>query len=108
MFNGSIEGVGARYCPSIEDKIFRFPDRERHQLFLEPEGLYTQEMYVQGFSSSLPEEVQLEMLHTIPALRNAEIVRCGYAIEYDVIDPLQLSPALEFKEISGLFGGRPD
>lgn len=104
MFNGSIEGVGARYCPSIEDKIYRFPDRERHQLFLEPEGLYTQEMYVQGFSSSLPEEVQLEMLHTIPALRNAEIVRCGYAIEYDVIDPLQLSPALEFKEISGLFG----
>ncbi|MBW8382082.1 MAG: tRNA uridine-5-carboxymethylaminomethyl(34) synthesis enzyme MnmG, partial [Youngiibacter sp.] len=104
MFNGSIEGVGARYCPSIEDKIFRFPDRERHQLFLEPEGLYTQEMYVQGMSSSLPEEVQLEMLHTIPALKNAEIVRCGYAIEYDVIDPLQLSPTLEFKEIRGLFG----
>jgi tRNA uridine 5-carboxymethylaminomethyl modification enzyme len=104
MFNGSIEGVGARYCPSIEDKIFRFPDRERHQLFLEPEGLYTQEMYVQGMSSSLPEEIQLEMLHSIPALRNAEIVRCGYAIEYDVIDPLQLSPTLEFKEIVGLFG----
>lgn len=104
MFNGSIEGVGARYCPSIEDKIFRFPDRERHQLFLEPEGLFTQEMYVQGMSSSLPEEVQLEMLHTIPALKNAEIVRCGYAIEYDVIDPLQLSPSLEFKEIAGLFG----
>ena len=104
MFNGSIEGVGARYCPSIEDKIFRFPDRERHQLFLEPEGLYTQEMYVQGMSSSLPEEVQLEMLHTIPALKNAEIVRCGYAIEYDVIDPLQLSPTLEFKDIRGLFG----
>ncbi|WP_209458076.1 tRNA uridine-5-carboxymethylaminomethyl(34) synthesis enzyme MnmG [Youngiibacter multivorans] len=104
MFNGSIEGVGARYCPSIEDKIFRFPDRERHQLFLEPEGLYTQEIYVQGMSSSLPEEVQLEMLHTIPALKNAEIVRCGYAIEYDVIDPLQLSPTLEFKEIGGLYG----
>jgi tRNA uridine 5-carboxymethylaminomethyl modification enzyme len=104
MFNGSIEGVGARYCPSIEDKIFRFPDKDRHQIFLEPEGLETQEMYVMGMSSSLPEEIQIGMLKTIPAFRDIEVVRSGYAIEYEVIDPLQLKPTLELREVPGLFG----
>lgn len=104
MFNGSIEGVGARYCPSIEDKIYRFPDKSRHQIFVEPEGKETNEMYVQGMSSSLPEEVQIEMLKTIPAFRDIEITRTGYAIEYEMIDPLQLFPTLEFKNIKGLYG----
>lgn len=104
MFNGSIEGVGARYCPSIEDKIYRFPDKDRHQIFIEPEGKDTQEMYVQGMSSSLPEEVQIEMLKTIPAFRNIEITRTGYAIEYEMVDPLQLKPTLEFRAIEGLYG----
>ena len=104
MFNGSIEGVGARYCPSIEDKIYRFPDKSRHQIFVEPEGKETNEMYVQGMSSSLPEEVQIEMLKTIPAFREIEITRTGYAIEYEMIDPLQLFPTLEFKNIKGLYG----
>lgn len=103
MANGVIEGIGPRYCPSIETKILRFPDKERHQLFLEPEGLHTQEYYVQGMSTSMPMDVQLEFLRTIPGLENARVMRAGYAIEYDCIDPLQLKPTLEFKEISGFF-----
>lgn len=103
MANGIIEGVGPRYCPSIESKIIRFPDKERHQLFLEPEGLNTQEFYVQGMSTSMPADVQIAFLHTIAGLENAKIMRHGYAIEYDCIDPLQLKPTLEFKKIAGLF-----
>lgn len=103
MANGIIEGVGPRYCPSIESKIIRFPDKERHQLFLEPEGLNTQEYYVQGMSTSMPADVQIEFLHTIPGLENAKIMRHGYAIEYDCLDPLQLKPTLEFKNIAGFF-----
>lgn len=103
MANGIIEGVGPRYCPSIESKIIRFPDKDRHQLFLEPEGLNTQEFYVQGMSTSMPADVQIDFLHTIPGLENAKIMRHGYAIEYDCIDPLQLKPTLEFKNISGFF-----
>ena len=103
MANGIIEGIGPRYCPSIESKIIRFPDKERHQLFLEPEGLNTQEYYVQGMSTSMPMDVQIEFLHTIPGLERAKIMRAGYAIEYDCIDPLQLKPTLEFKTIAGFF-----
>ena len=103
MANGIIEGIGPRYCPSIESKIIRFPDKERHQLFLEPEGLNTQEFYVQGMSTSMPMDVQIEFLHTIPGLEQAKIMRAGYAIEYDCLDPLQLKPTLEFKNISGFF-----
>ncbi len=103
MANGVIEGIGPRYCPSIETKILRFPDKERHQLFLEPEGLHTQEYYVQGMSTSMPMDVQLQFLHTIPGLEHARVMRAGYAIEYDCIDPLQLKPTLEFKEIEGFF-----
>lgn len=103
MANGIIEGVGPRYCPSIESKIIRFPDKERHQLFLEPEGLNTNEYYVQGMSTSMPADVQIEFLRTIPGLENAKIMRHGYAIEYDCIDPLQLKPTLEFKNIAGFF-----
>ena len=103
MANGVIEGIGPRYCPSIESKIIRFPDKDRHQLFLEPEGLRTQEYYVQGMSTSMPMDVQIEFLHTIPGLERAKIMRPGYAIEYDCIDPLQLKPTLEFKSIEGLF-----
>ncbi len=103
MYSGVIEGVGARYCPSIEDKIVRFADKDRHQIFLEPEGIETTEMYVQGLSSSLPEEVQLGMLRTIPGMENVEIMRTGYAIEYDCITPTQLKASLEFKEIEGFF-----
>lgn len=103
MANGIIEGIGPRYCPSIESKIIRFPDKERHQLFLEPEGLNTNEYYVQGMSTSMPADVQIEFLHTIPGLENAKIMRHGYAIEYDCIDPLQLKPTLEFKNIAGFF-----
>ena len=103
MANGIIEGVGPRYCPSIESKIIRFPDKERHQLFLEPEGLNTNEFYVQGMSTSMPADVQIEFLHTIPGLENAKIMRHGYAIEYDCLDPLQLKPTLEFKNIAGFF-----
>ena len=103
MANGIIEGVGPRYCPSIESKIIRFPDKERHQLFLEPEGLGTNEYYVQGMSTSMPADVQIDFLHTIPGLEHAKIMRHGYAIEYDCLDPLQLKPTLEFKAIAGFF-----
>lgn len=103
MANGIIKGIGPRYCPSIETKIVRFPDKERHQLFIEPEGLNTEEMYVQGMSTSMPIDVQLEFLRTIPGLEHVKIMRPGYAIEYDCINPLQLKPSLEFKKISGLF-----
>ena len=95
--------TGPRYCPSIEDKVVRFQDKERHQVFLEPEGEYTNEMYVQGMSSSLPEDVQRDMLRTLPGLEKCNIMRPGYAIEYDCINPLQLKSTLEFKEISGLY-----
>ncbi len=103
MANGIIEGIGPRYCPSIETKILRFPDKERHQLFLEPEGLNTNEVYVQGMSTSMPMDVQLEFLRTIPGLEHAKVMRAGYAIEYDCIDPTQLKPTLEFKDIHGFF-----
>lgn len=104
IYNGSIKGVGPRYCPSIEDKVIRFPDKTQHQIFVEPEGMDTLEMYVGGFSSSLPEEVQIKMLRTLPGLENVEMMRTAYAIEYDSIDPTQLKPTLEFKNIDGLYG----
>ncbi|MBR2578578.1 MAG: tRNA uridine-5-carboxymethylaminomethyl(34) synthesis enzyme MnmG, partial [Clostridia bacterium] len=104
MYSGKIEGVGPRYCPSIEDKIVRFPEKKRHQMFIEPCGLNTEEMYLQGMSTSLPEEVQIEMYRTIPGLENVKIMRAAYAIEYDIADPQQMNAALEFKEYSGLFG----
>lgn len=104
LYSGRIEGVGPRYCPSIEDKIVRFKDKERHQLFVEPMGLDTDEFYLQGMSSSLPEDVQLKFLRTIKGLENVEIMRPAYAIEYDCCDPLELLPTLEFKKISGLYG----
>ena len=103
MANGVITGVGPRYCPSIESKIVRFPDKERHQLFIEPEGVHTNEMYVQGMSTSLPMDVQMDFLHTIPGMENCRIMRPGYAIEYDCLDPLQLKPSLEHKSIKGFF-----
>ena len=105
LFAGVIEGTGPRYCPSIEDKVVKFADKERHQVFIEPEGLHTNEMYVGGMSSSLPEDVQLAMYRTVPGLENCKIVRNAYAIEYDCINPIQLYPTLEFKNISGLFSG---
>lgn len=105
LYSGMIEGTGPRYCPSIEDKVVKFADKNRHQVFLEPEGLYTNEMYVGGMSSSLPEDVQYEMYHSVPGLENAKIVRNAYAIEYDCINARQLYPTLEFKEIKGLFSG---
>ena len=104
IYNGSIKGIGPRYCPSIEDKVMRFPDKTQHQIFIEPEGLNTLEMYVGGFSSSLPEEVQVKMLRTLPGLEHVEMMRTAYAIEYDSIDPTQLKPTLEFKNIEGLYG----
>lgn len=104
LFNGFIDGVGPRYCPSIEDKVVRFAEKDRHQVFIEPMGLDTREMYVQGMSSSLPEDVQLKMLRTMDGLENVEIMRCAYAIEYDCCDPTQLRPSLEFRNIEGLYG----
>ena len=104
MYDGTISGVGPRYCPSIETKIVRFADKERHQLFIEPCGLDTEEMYIQGFSSSLPEDVQIAMMRTIPGLENAEMMRPAYAIEYECVDPTQLLPTMETKIVSGLYG----
>jgi len=104
MYSGQIHGTGPRYCPSIEDKLVRFADKERHQLFVEPLGENTEEMYIQGFSTSLPTDVQYDMLHSLDGFANAEIMRYAYAIEYDCIDPTQLYPTLEFKQISGLYG----
>ena len=103
LYSGVIHGTGPRYCPSIEDKVVKFPDKDRHQIFIEPEGMYTNEMYLSGMSSSLPEDVQYEMYRTLPGLEHAEIVRNAYAIEYDCINPMQLKSSLEFKKISGLF-----
>lgn len=105
LFSGAIEGTGPRYCPSIEDKVVKFPDKERHQVFIEPEGEYTNEMYIGGMSSSLPEDVQYAMYRSVKGLENAKIVRNAYAIEYDCINALQLKPSLEFKNVSGLFSG---
>ena len=104
IYAGVIEGVGPRYCPSIETKIMTFPDKPRHQLFVEPMGLETEELYIQGFSSSMPEEVQLRMLHTLPGLERAEMMRTAYAIEYDCVDPTELLPTLEHKAVAGLYG----
>lgn len=105
LFSGAIEGTGPRYCPSIEDKVVKFADKDRHQVFVEPEGLYTNEMYLGGMSSSLPEDVQYAMYRTVKGLENVKIVRNAYAIEYDCINPMQLKPTLEFKKIKGLFSG---
>lgn len=104
LYGGSIKGIGPRYCPSIEDKIVRFKDKDRHQLFIEPMGTDTEEMYIQGFSSSLPEDVQIEMLHSLKGLEHAQVTRNAYAIEYDCCNPLQLKATLEFKKIGGLYG----
>ena len=104
LYDGTVTGVGPRYCPSIETKIVRFADKSRHQLFVEPTGLHTEELYLQGFSSSLPEDVQIEMLHSVPGLEQAEVMRPAYAIEYDCVDPTELLPTLECKKISGLYG----
>ena len=104
MYSGKIEGKGPRYCPSFEDKIVRFSDKERHQLFIEPCGLNTEEMYLQGLSSSLPEDVQLDFIHTIPGLEKAQVMRSAYAIEYDCVDPMALKATLEFNDIDGLYG----
>ena len=104
LFSGKIDGKGPRYCPSIEDKIVRFSEKERHQIFIEPCGEHTEEMYLQGMSSSLPEDVQLKLLRTVPGLEHVQVMRTAYAIEYDCVDPLALYPSLEFKQFPGLFG----
>jgi tRNA uridine 5-carboxymethylaminomethyl modification enzyme len=103
MYSGQIQGIGPRYCPSIEDKVVRFPDKEQHQFFLEPEGLDTNEVYVNGMSTSLPMEVQWEVVRSIPGLEKAEMLRPGYAIEYDAIDPTELDRSLAVKQIAGLY-----
>ena len=103
LYSGQIEGIGPRYCPSIEDKVVKFPDKTRHQIFLEPEGLDTNEIYVNGMSTSMPIDVQTAMVASIPGLENAEMIRPGYAIEYDAIDPRELKHTLEVKSIEGLF-----
>ncbi len=103
LYSGAIEGTGARYCPSVEDKVVKFPDKDRHQVFIEPEGIFTNEVYVQGMSSSMPEDVQKQMYRTVPGLENVVFMRTAYAIEYDCIDPLQLKNSLELKKIAGLF-----
>jgi tRNA uridine 5-carboxymethylaminomethyl modification enzyme len=105
LYSGDIKGTGPRYCPSIEDKVVKFADKDRHQVFIEPEGLYTNEMYVAGMSSSLPEDVQYQMYRSVPGMESARIVRNAYAIEYDCINPMQLKPSLEFKNVEGLFSG---
>ena len=105
LYSGDIKGTGPRYCPSIEDKVMKFSDKERHQVFIEPEGNNTNEMYIAGMSSSLPEDVQYKMYRSVPGLENAKIVRNAYAIEYDCINPMQLKPSLEFKNLEGLFSG---
>jgi tRNA uridine 5-carboxymethylaminomethyl modification enzyme len=104
LFGGKIEGVGPRYCPSIEDKVVRFADKETHQLFIEPMGLDTNELYIQGFSSSLPEDVQIKMVNSLPGLEKAKMQRTAYAIEYDCVDPLELYSTLEFKKVKNLYG----
>ena len=104
LYSGQIRGTGPRYCPSIEDKLVRFADKERHQLFVEPMGADTEEMYIQGFSTSLPPDVQRDMLHTLTGFGNAEIMRYAYAIEYDCVDPLEMEPTLAFRAVDGLFG----
>ena len=106
MFSGIVKGVGPRYCPSIEDKIVRFADKERHQLFLEPEGRETEEVYIQGLSTSLPEDVQKELVHSIKGLENAEMMRTGYAIEYDIVLPHQLRATLETKKFLDSYAGQ--
>src|SRR5205085_12687560 len=103
LFNGKIKGIGPRYCPSLEDKIVRFPDKERHQIFLEPEGVDVREIYVNGFSTSLPREVQLELVHALPGLGDAVMLRPGYAVEYDFIQPTELTRRLDTKRVQGLF-----
>ena len=107
LFTGVIEGTGARYCPSVEDKVARFPERERHHVFIEPEGLNGQECYANGISTSLPLDVQLAMIASIPGLEHAKMVRPGYAIEYDYVDPVQLEPTLEAKVLPGLWLAGP-
>jgi len=103
MYGGYVEGIGPRYCPSIEDKIVRFKDKERHQLFLEPESIYYDDIYIQGFSTSMPEDIQEQMVHSLEGLENAKILKYAYAIEYDAIDPLQIKQSLETKIIENLY-----